>query len=408
MSGSVTTPTTGGIFRTMSGSVTTPTTGGTGIFRTMSGSVTTPTTGGKKFPDSLYGGYRANTWVSPYLYKTLHLPFPHNYPTFNLKSPIMKKTLYIISGIFLLLIMASLTQYHADIPLEDLKAEYAPPPSKFITIDSMSVHYRDEGTGFPVVLIHGMSSSLHTWQGWAEMLSKQYRVIRMDLPGFGLTGPNANNDYSVAYYEGFIGHLLDSLGIKECYMAGNSLGGLITWNYALHHSQQVRKIVLLDAAGYPIASPPFVLNLAKNKLLRPVFRYITPRFLVSMSMKQVYGDASKITDSVTERYFKLALRTGNRGAFIAFANGFHDMDTLPIQQITTPTLIEWGDKDKWIPLADAKRFHRDIKGSELVVYPGVAHIPMEEIPAISCADAMRFFAEPVDSPKDDRVLADRH
>jgi pimeloyl-ACP methyl ester carboxylesterase len=317
----------------------------------------------------------------------------------------MKKALYIILGIFLVLIVANLTQYHADIPLDVLKAEYAPPPSKFMMMDGATVHYRDEGTGFPIVLIHGMSSSLHTWQGWTEiLLAKHYRVIRMDLPGFGLTGPNANNDYSIEYYESFIGRFLDSLGVKECYMAGNSLGGFITWNYTLHHPQQVKKMIILDAAGYPMKAPPFVVDLARSKLLSPMFRYITPRVIVSASMRQVYGDASRITDSATERYFKLALRAGNRGAFISFVSEFRDRDTVPIQHITTPTLIEWGEKDRWISVDNAKRFNRDIKGSKLVVYPGVGHIPMEEIPAESCADAVKFFAEPVDTVKADTVI----
>ena len=302
-----------------------------------------------------------------------------------------------IGALLIFIFAAIMTQYHADIPVDELKPTYAPPPSKFITIDGLSVHYRDEGTGFPVVLIHGMSSSLHTWQGWTEILSRQYRVIRMDIPGFGLTGPDPNNDYSIEAYEKFIGHLLDSLGVKECYMAGNSLGGFITWNYALHHPDQVKKIILLDAAGYPMKTPPPVVNLAKNQLLSPFMRYITPRFIVSSSMKEVYGDASKITDSVTDRYFNMALRAGNRDAFIYFVKGFKERDTLPIQKLTTPTLIEWGDKDRWIPVADAGRFHRDIKGSQLVIYPGVGHVPMEELPAESCADALRFFAQPMDS-----------
>jgi pimeloyl-ACP methyl ester carboxylesterase len=311
----------------------------------------------------------------------------------------MKKALYITLGILAMILVFNLTQYHADIPLDDLKTEYAQAPSKFMMMDGAPLHYRDEGTGFPVVLIHGMSSSLHTWQGWTEILTKQYRVIRLDLPGWGLTGPNEKNEYSIAYYESVVSRLLDSLGVKECYIAGNSLGGFITWNYALHHPQQVKKIILLDAAGYPMHAPPFVVNLARSKILSPMFRYITPHFIVTASMKQVYGDDSKITDSATERYFKLALRAGNRGAFISFVNQFHDYDTLPIQQISTPTLIEWGDKDRWIPLVNGQRFNRDIKGSKLVVYPGVGHIPMEEIPAQSCADALRFFAEPLDTAK---------
>ena len=310
----------------------------------------------------------------------------------------MKKTLYIIGGLLLLLIGLQLTQFHADIPLGELKPTYAPAPSKFMMMDGATVHYRDEGSGYPVVLIHGMSSSLHTWQWWTDIMKKQYRVIRMDLPGFGLTGPTTDNVYTIPYYESFIARFLDSLGVKECYMVGNSLGGLITWNYALHHPQQVQKIILLDAAGYSMKHPPFVLGLAQNKFFSTTMRYITPRFIVSKSMGQVYGDASKVTDSVTERYFKLALREGNRAAFIAFAQGanLRHMDTLAIQQIKTPALIELGEKDRWIPVEAAHKFNRDIKGSQLITYPGVGHIPMEEIPEQSCQDAMRFLRGPVD------------
>jgi pimeloyl-ACP methyl ester carboxylesterase len=216
----------------------------------------------------------------------------------------------------------------------------------------------------------------------------------MDLPGFGLTGPNAKNEYSLAYYEAFIGRFLDSLGIKECYLVGNSLGGIIAWNYTLQHPEQVKKMVLLDAAGYPMQNPPFVISLAQNKLLSRFARYFTPRFIVAKSVKQVYGDPSRIADGVIERYFKLTLRQGNRQAFIAFANSIRYDDTLPIKQIKTPTLIEWGEKDRWIPLEDAHKFNRDIAGSKLIIYPGVGHIPQEEIPAQSCEDAERFFAEP--------------
>lgn len=311
----------------------------------------------------------------------------------------MKKALYITGGVLLLFVILQLTQYHADIPLSELKPAYAPAPSKFMMIDGATVHYRDEGTGYPIVLIHGMSSSLHTWQGWADILSKNYRVIRMDLPGFGLTGPTTDNVYTIPYYESFIARFLDSLGVKECYMVGNSLGGLITWNYTLHHPRQVQKMILLDAAGYSMKKLPFVLALAQNKLVNGTMRYITPRFIVAKSMEQVYGDPSKVTDSVTERYFKLALREGNRAAFIAFVEGAHlrTIDTLPIQQIRTPTLIEWGEKDRWITPDHALRFKRDIKGSQLITYPGVGHIPMEEIPAQSCADALKFLNDTIAS-----------
>ncbi|HWB61889.1 MAG TPA: alpha/beta hydrolase, partial [Chitinophagales bacterium] len=129
----------------------------------------------------------------------------------------LKKTLYVLAAIIALLVIGFITQLKGDIPLDKLKADLAQPPSKFIRIDGMDVHYRDEGAGYPVVLVHGMSSSLHTWEDWTKVLSKKYRVVRMDLPGYGLTGPNANNDYSAAYYVKFMQEFLDSMGIKDCY-----------------------------------------------------------------------------------------------------------------------------------------------------------------------------------------------
>ncbi|MDB5283209.1 MAG: alpha/beta hydrolase fold containing protein [Bacteroidota bacterium] len=304
-----------------------------------------------------------------------------------------KKILKAIGVLLLLFVVGSLTQLHLDIPVEELKAEYAPSPSKFINIDGLLVHYRDEGKGYPVVLIHGMSSSFHTWQVWADSLSKQYRVIRMDIPCFGLTGPNADNIYDAAYYVSFMQKLLDSLGVKECYMAGSSLGGFITWQYAASHPQQVKKMILVDAAGYPIAKPPFIFTLGKIKLLGLIGRYITPRYLVEKSTKEVYGDPTKVSDVIVERYFKLSLRDGNRAGFIAFVNRIKNYDTESLRHINIPTLIQWGEKDHWISLEHAGKFHNDIKGSKLIVYAGVGHIPMEEEPTASVKDAMQFFAE---------------
>ena len=161
----------------------------------------------------------------------------------------------------------------------------------------------------------------------------------------------------------------------------------------IHYFYLVHKIILQDAAGYPIKDPPPVFKLAKIKPLALICRYVTPRLIVEQSIHQVYCDASKITDSTVDRYFKLSLREGNREAFIAFVNGVKHNDTLPIQKIAIPTLIQWGGSDQWIPVNHAHEFHRDIAGSQLVIYPGVGHILMEEAPEPSVKDALRFFAE---------------
>jgi pimeloyl-ACP methyl ester carboxylesterase len=173
-------------------------------------------------------------------------------------------------------------------------------------------------------------------------------------------------------------------------MAGNSLGGRITWQYAASHQQQVRKAILIDAAGYPQNKRPFIFRMAKIKPVASIFRYCTSRFLIKFNLRQVYSDESKITDSLVERYFKLSLREGNRPAFISTVNQFQDADTSVISQLKIPVLIEWGVDDMWIPFKSAEKFNRDIPGSKLIFYPHAGHVPMEELPAETVKDAIQF------------------
>src|SRR5215475_9127838 len=141
--------------------------------------------------------------------------------------------------------------------VEDLKARWAPPPSIFLDAAGMHVHLRDEGPDDgkpPIVLLHGSGSSLHAWEGWARVLKSSRRVIRFDLPGFGLTGPTPDGHYSIERDIGVLMSILDKLGIGHCVLAGNSLGGAIAWRAALLHPSRVEKLILVDAGGYPFRS----------------------------------------------------------------------------------------------------------------------------------------------------------
>ncbi|MFC1850196.1 alpha/beta fold hydrolase [candidate division CSSED10-310 bacterium] len=278
-----------------------------------------------------------------------------------------------------------------DIPFDELKKKYANNSSQFIEIDGVAVHYRDEGTGFPLVLIHGTAASLHTWDGWVKELGAEYRTIRFDLPAFGLTGPNTDHNYSIKWYTSFLSVLLDTLVIKNCYLAGNSLGGWIAWEFAAQHPQRVSKLILIDAAGYTFDHKmPLVFRLAQVPLLNSIFKYVTPRAFIAMNLREVYGDDQKITASVIDRYYELALRSGNREAFIARAKTQHQDRTDLIGTITIPTLIMWGREDVWIPWSHATRFQKALLNSELIMYEGVGHIPMEEIPVKTAQDARTF------------------
>jgi pimeloyl-ACP methyl ester carboxylesterase len=296
-------------------------------------------------------------------------------------------------GLFLLVALLVLISrlVYWDIPVEELESDYANEQSEFMELNGLSVHYRDEGEGMPVVLVHGTAASLHTWDDWTNTLKEHYRVIRMDIPAFGLTGPDPKGDYSIDGYVGFLAQFLDQLHIDSMYLAGNSLGGNIAWNFASEHPDKVKKLVLLDAAGYPSDEPdPWIFGLARTPVLNLIVSYLTPRFIIKNNLEQVYFDDSKITDSLVTRYHRMSLRAGNRQAFIDRAKTPFVDHTAKLEQLDMPTLILWGDHDTWIPLEDGQKFAWDIEHSELLVLENTGHVPMEESPEESVGPMIDF------------------
>jgi pimeloyl-ACP methyl ester carboxylesterase len=299
-----------------------------------------------------------------------------------------KKIKYVFYTIIVVLILLIKGVVYSDIPVEELKKKYANEFSKFIEVDGMQVHYRDEGKGTPIVLIHGTASSLHTWNDWAEELKKTHRVLRMDLPAFGITGANANADYSIQNYTRFLEEFLSKVNVDNFYLVGNSLGGNIAWDYAAEHPEKVKKLVLIDASGLPTNKPqPWIFKLAKTPVLNSLFLYVTPKAVIKDNMEQVYHDDSKITDELITRYHEMALRTGNRQAFIDRAKTDFKLgeksNLEKLKSIKTETLLLWGENDLWIPLDNGKRMNSLLENSKLVVIKNSGHVPMEENPTES-------------------------
>ncbi|MCY1273793.1 2-hydroxy-6-oxononadienedioate/2-hydroxy-6-oxononatrienedioate hydrolase [compost metagenome] len=309
------------------------------------------------------------------------------------------KALALLLALLLLLIGGLLAYAWApDIPVDQLKARWAAPPSQFVEVEGLQVHLRDEGPRDdpqPLLLLHGTSASLHTWDGWVEALKPAHRVIRIDLPGFGLTGPFADNDYGTAHYNRFLAALLDRLGVARVAVAGNSLGGLLAWQFALAEPQRVGRLILVDAAGYPrnATSIPLGFRLANQPWLQPLMRNVLPRELIAASVRNVYGDPDKVSPELIERYYQLSLREGNREALRQrFKQGWNFDDHARIGQLRQPTLIIWGGRDRLIPPDNAARFKRDIAGSRLALFDDLGHVPQEEDPARSVAPVLRFLA----------------
>lgn len=292
------------------------------------------------------------------------------------------------------------TAYVPDMTVEALSTRWAPPPSTFVPVDGLRAHLRDEGPrgdSVPVLLLHGTSASLHTWEGWSAALRPSRRVIRVDLPGFGLTGPDSANDYRIGRYTRFVVALLDSLRVPRADIAGNSLGGEIAWEVAARHPERVRKLVLVDPAGFKFTSEsvPLGFRLARMPSLSWILARTLPRGVVESSVRNVYGDPAKVTDSLVDRYYQLTLRTGNRTVLVhRFAQAAPGADTARLVGISAPTLVLWGGRDRLIPPSDAARFQRMMPKAELIMYPELGHVPHEEDAARTVRDVLEFLRVP--------------
>jgi pimeloyl-ACP methyl ester carboxylesterase len=205
----------------------------------------------------------------------------------------------------------------------------------------------------------------------------------MDLPAYGLTGPNLERIYTQAFYVQFIHEFLTSIKVDRCIIGGNSLGGAIAWNYTSVYPSKVKKLILIDAAGYPMVSEskPIAFTLAQIPVLKHLLNYVTPRFLAEKSVMNVYDDPTKVTDTLVDRYFELFLRGGNRQAFIDRMN-FSDYPDheKKIRALYVPSLILWGENDKLIPVENAQKFQADLPNDTLVILDKTGHVPMEEDP----------------------------
>jgi pimeloyl-ACP methyl ester carboxylesterase len=306
----------------------------------------------------------------------------------------------VASAAALALVVAGLValNWAPDRPVSQLAPRWAPPPSMFIEVGGMRVHVRDEGRRddrLPIVLLHGTSASLHTWDGWVRALEGRRRVIRVDMPGFGLTGPNPTGDYTIGSYVRFAAAVLDHFGVQRCVLAGNSFGGWVAWETALAEPARVEALILVDSAGYAIRSQsvPIAFRVAKIPLLNRLMEVTLPRSLIESSVRNVYGDPGKVTPELVDRYYELTLRAGNRAALVQrFTQAPLGIDQARIRELRLPTLILWGGHDRLIPVEYGGEFARDIPGSRLVVFDDLGHVPQEEDPGRTVSAVESFLA----------------
>jgi pimeloyl-ACP methyl ester carboxylesterase len=296
------------------------------------------------------------------------------------------------------------------IPLEMLEDDYEKANSQYMEVDGVRLHYTKEGKGPPVLLLHGIMASLHTWDGWVPLLKEHFTVIRVDIPGFGLSESfHDESKYTPDYAVAFMEKARKRFGIEKFHVVGNSLGGFLAWWYAVKYPSHVDKLVLIDPASYP-QDLPFIVGLASGHVFGAAAQLSTPRFIVKRNLRKVYGNPDNVGDDTIDRYHALLLREGHRHAMVQhfrvlrkYAKTEELVQHIP--EIKSPTLLMWGEKDRWVPPKLIERWQHDLPEIEVKTYAEAGHIPMEEYPEETARDAFTFLTDGTEASEPAEVAA---
>jgi pimeloyl-ACP methyl ester carboxylesterase len=280
-------------------------------------------------------------------------------------------------------------------------AAYGGGESRFLTLSNGAVvHIRDTGgsEGQPqMILLHGSNASLHTWEPLVARLRNDWRIVRIDLPGHGLTGATPTGRYDDAEYIATVDEVATAMGMRQFILGGNSMGGGVSWRYAVAHPERVQALLLLDAGGMPprAGDPPPRSNIGFRIMRSPVGRWlgmqITPRSLIEQSLRQSVSNQAVVTDADVDRYWELLRFPGNRGAtMIRFGRGWSAADADQARRIQVPALVLFGAEDRIISPSAAQSFAERLPNDEVIMLPGIGHLPMEEAPDATAIAIRRF------------------
>lgn len=311
------------------------------------------------------------------------------------------KRILLLAAVFLPLIAAAivLVRTPSTVP-SAMEAKYTNNRSAFAeNEEGLRIHYRDEGNpdGYPLVLLHGNSSSLHTWEPLVDRLGGEFRIITYDHPGHGLSSQHPDDKYNFDGMADALDLIVETLELEEFALGGNSMGGWISWRYALEHQDQVTALILLDAAGAPLregeSEPPLNagFRLAGSPIGRFAMRHMLPRRIIAKSMRQSVTNQDVASEEAIDRHWELLrIPSNRRAAGFRFRAGREPEMFERIGELKMPTLILWGADDQLIYASAAQTFADRIEGSTVRIYENVGHIPMEEAPDLVASDVRRF------------------
>lgn len=295
--------------------------------------------------------------------------------------------------------------HRSDIPFEQLEAEYGYSQSQYVDLpDGVRMHFLEQGPedAPTLLLVHGYSASLHTWDAWADQLDNRFQIVRVDLPGHGLTRAPSTYRAGIENYRDSLAAFVSARGMDSFAIAGSSMGGNVAWEYALAHPEQTAALILVDASGFEetratLAEDPPAFQVLRNPVLGPVFRDLDSRQLARQGLTNSFVNTALVSDAMVNRYVELSRAPGHRQQLLDIMLGYRERNYATPQRLAaladTPVLILWGDQDRLVPPDHARLFNTAIPGSRVVMYQDVGHLPQEEVPERSASNVAAFLEE---------------
>jgi pimeloyl-ACP methyl ester carboxylesterase len=272
--------------------------------------------------------------------------------------------------------------------------------SHFADVDGVRIHYQEKGAGAPLVLLHGYTASTFAWKDVFDPLSEQFRVIAVDMKGFGFSG-KPDGDYTRRAQGELVIKLLDHLKIDRAILCGNSMGGEVSMHTAVRHPNRVSALILVDSSGVTVSGGSSTApSVAGWPVIGPALMSLalTSDSMVRNGLRQCFYDKSTVTDEQVAAYYRpLKTRDGQHAAYLARVQAAIDPIEPEINKIGQPTLIIWGAEDELIPLEAGRRLNSLIAGSRLVVFDKCGHVPQAEMPA-RFTDEVRSFVTSLTLP----------
>lgn len=290
---------------------------------------------------------------------------------------------------------------------------YAMPPSRIITIDGTRIHYRDEGQGPVLVLMHGSRGNLQQWDGWVRELGSHYRIVRFDALAHGLTSADGRQDYSADRQLLLMQALFDELKLERFILGGTSSGSTIAVRYTALHPERVERLVL---STVPLRLPRSSNTTAMDRLVYWFHDQVLGTEATDLYwrtfLRGIVGDARSVTPELVRRYRDLNNKPGQQQEFRAriarwYRDGGPDRDYALAGRVTVPVLIQWGEAGPVLPRELFCTVAAGFTGADVrvITYPGIGHMPVLEDPATTSRDALVFMSggvvgkrcEPVES-----------